>query len=77
MSRVRGMRAIPLEGADGSLDVISLPDEHEVSFALMACLFGAVVRPGVRGRAPEDRSLQRVAPRQARARKISSRPESV
>jgi len=77
MSRVQGKRAIPLEGADGSLDVIGLWDEQDVSFALMACLFGTVVRPGVRGAAPVNRSLQRVAPREARARKVSSRLESV
>jgi hypothetical protein len=77
MSPVQGMRAIPLEGADGSLDVSGLWDEQDVSFALMACIFGTVARPGARGAAPANRSLQRVAPREARARKISSRLESV
>jgi hypothetical protein len=76
MSRVHGKRAIPLEGADGSLDVVGPSDAHDVSFALMACLFGTVVRPRVRGATPVIRSLQRVAPREARARKNSSRLES-
>ena len=73
MSRVQGMRTIP-KGTDGPLD--GMPDEQDVSYALMACIFGAVVRPGIRRAALANRPLQRVAPREVGAGKISSRLES-
>lgn len=71
MSRVQGMRAIARDGADGPQGAVGMPDEQDVSFALMACIFGAVVRQGIRRAALASRPLQRVA----RA-EVSSRLES-